>query len=49
LTIQIIDCVRQHGPITMAAMIRATGASRNTLKDHFRSFVEKQHLTVLGE
>jgi hypothetical protein len=31
LNLQIIDCVRLHG--------RATGASRNTLKDHFRSLM----------
>jgi Fic family protein len=48
LTTQIIDCVRQHGRVTMADMIRVTGTSRNTLKDHFRSLVEKQHLTRHG-
>ena len=44
LTIQVIDFVRQHGRVTMADMIRATGASRNTLKDHFRA----QHGTGNG-
>ena len=48
LAIQIIDFVRQHGRATMADMIRATGASRNTLKDHFRSLVDKQHLIRHG-
>jgi DeoR/GlpR family transcriptional regulator of sugar metabolism len=48
LAIQIIDYVRQHGRVTMADMVRATGASRNTLKDHFRSLVEKGHLTRHG-
>jgi len=48
LAIQIIDYVRQHGRVTMADMIRATGASRNTLKDHFRSLVEKEHLARHG-
>ncbi len=48
LAIQIIDYVRQHGRVTMADMIRATGASRNTLKDHFRSLVEKRHLAQHG-
>jgi len=45
LDLQILDYIRQHGRATMADMVRATGASRNTLKDHFRSLVEKGHLT----
>lgn len=48
LAIQIIDYVRQHGRVTMADMIRVTGTSRNTLKDHFRNLVEKQHLVRHG-
>jgi len=32
----------------MADMVRVTRASRNTLKDHFRSLVEKGHLTRHG-
>jgi hypothetical protein len=32
----------------MAEMVRATGTSRNTLKDHFRSLVEKRQLTRYG-
>jgi Fic family protein len=48
LAIQIIDYVRQHGRVTMADMVRVTGVSRNTLKDHFRSLVEKQHLIRHG-
>jgi Fic family protein len=48
LDLQIIDYVRQHGRVTMADMIRATGSSRNTLKDHFRSLVEKRHLARHG-
>jgi Fic family protein len=48
LAIQIIDYVRQHGRVTMADMIRATGASRNTLKDHFRNLVEKRYLARHG-
>jgi uncharacterized membrane protein len=48
LDLQIIDYVRQHGRATMAALVRVTGASRNTLKDHFRSLVEKGHLARHG-
>jgi len=32
----------------MADMVRVTGTNRNTLKDHFRSLVEKQHLIRHG-
>ncbi len=48
LDLQIIDYVRQHGRVTMADLVRVTGASRNTLKDHFRSLMEKQHLIRHG-
>lgn len=48
LAVQILDYVRRHGRVTMADMIRVTSASRNTLKDHFRSLVEKQHLARHG-
>jgi Fic family protein len=48
LDLQILDHVRQHGRVTMADMVRATGASRNTLKDHFRNLVEKGHLARHG-
>jgi Fic family protein len=48
LDLRVIDYVRQHGRVTMAEMVRATGTSRNTLKDHFRSLVEKRQLTRYG-
>ena len=32
----------------MAEMIRLTGASRNTLKEHFRRLVEMQQLALFG-
>jgi len=48
LDLQIIDYVHQHGRVTMADMVRATGASRNTLKDHFRSLVGKRQLARHG-
>ena len=31
-----------------ADMVRATGASRNTLKDNFRSLVKEVHLPLHG-
>jgi hypothetical protein len=47
LAIQIIDNVYLHGRVTMVGMVRATGTSSNTLKDHFRSLVEKGHLSIV--
>ena len=32
----------------MRDMVRATGASRNTLKEHFRMLVEHRHLVRHG-
>lgn len=48
LAVQIIDYARQHGRVTMGDMIRVTGASRNTLKEHFRSLIEKRHIVRHG-
>jgi len=48
LAVQILDHARQHGRVTIGDMIRVTGASRNTLKEHFRSLVEKRHLARHG-
>jgi len=45
LAAQIIDQARNHGRVTIGDMIRATGASRNTLKEHLRRLV-KQGLLV---
>jgi len=48
LAVQIVDHARQHGRVTMGEMIRITGASRNTLKEHFRGLVEKRRLMRHG-
>jgi len=48
LSVRILEYAREHGRVTMADMVRATGASRNTLKDHFRNLVEKGHLARHG-
>ena len=48
LAVQIVDHARQHGRVTMGDMIRATGASRNTLKEHFRRLLEQGHLVRHG-
>ena len=48
LAVQIIDHTRQHGHVTMGEAIRVTGASRNTLKEHFRRLLEQGHLVRHG-
>ncbi len=48
LAAQILDQARHHGKVTMGDMLRLTGASRNTLKDHFRALVEKRLMVRRG-
>lgn len=48
LSLQIVEFAREHGRITMGEAIKLTGASRNTLKQHFRDLVERQHLEQHG-
>ncbi|MEO5353135.1 MAG: Fic family protein [Magnetococcus sp. XQGC-1] len=44
----IVEHVRNHGRVTMGDMIRATGTSRNTLKEHFRRLVAQGYLMRHG-
>lgn len=48
LSLEIIEFAREHGRVTMAEAIQLTGASRNTLKQHFRDLVERNHLEQHG-
>ena len=48
LSLQIVEFAREHGRITIGEAIALTGASRNTLKQHFRTLVEKGHLGLRG-
>jgi Fic family protein len=48
LSLQIVECAREHGRVTMGEAIRLTGASRNTLKQHFRALVERGYLNQYG-
>jgi len=49
LSVRILDQARDHGRVSIGDMVRITGASRNTLKDHFRVLVEKGHLIMHGK
>ena len=46
--LQIVELAREHGRVTIGATIRLTGASRNTLKQHFRALVERGTLNQHG-
>ena len=48
LSLQIVEFAREHGRVTIGDVIRLTGASRNTLKAHFRKLVERGHLGPQG-
>lgn len=48
LSLQIVEFAREHGRVTMRDAIRLTGASRNTLKQHFRDLTERNHLEQHG-
>jgi Fic family protein len=48
LSLQIVEFAREHGRVTMMDTIKLTGASRNTLKQHFRDLTERNHLEQHG-
>ncbi|HEY9098687.1 MAG TPA: Fic family protein [Thiobacillus sp.] len=48
LQLQIVEFAREHGRVTIGETIKLTGASRNTLKQHFRTLVERGTLNQHG-
>ena len=48
LQLQIVEFAREHGRVTIGEAIKLTGASRNTLKQHFRALVERRMLDQHG-
>lgn len=48
LSLQIVEFAREHGRVTIGETIKLTGASRNTLKQHFRTLVERGTLNQHG-
>jgi Fic family protein len=48
LSLLIVEFAREHGRVTIGEAIKLTGASRNTLKQHFRALVERGHLNQQG-
>ncbi len=48
LSVLILEYAREQGRVRIGDMAKATGANRNTLKDHFRSLTESGYLTLHG-
>ncbi len=48
ITAEIVEFARGHGRVTIGEAIKVTGASRNTLKQHFRALVERGTLNQHG-
>ncbi len=48
LSLRIVEFAREHGRVTIGEAIKLTGASRNTLKQHFRALVERSTLNQHG-
>ena len=48
LSLQIVEFAREHGRVTIGEAVKLTGASRNTLKQHFRALIERGHLNQHG-
>jgi len=47
-SVRILDHAREHGRVSIGEMVRLTGVSRNTFKEHFRQLVEKGYLSKQG-
>jgi Fic family protein len=47
-SVRILDHAREHGRVSIGEMVKVTGVSRNTLKEHFRQLVEKRYLSKQG-
>lgn len=48
LSLKIVEFAREHGRVTIGDVIKLTGVSRNTLKQHFRNLVALGHLNQQG-
>jgi predicted HTH transcriptional regulator len=48
LSVRIIEHAREHGRVTISDIVRLTGTSRNTSKQHFRQLAAQGHLALHG-
>lgn len=48
LSVQILEVCRERGRVTVAEAAKATGANRNTIKDHLKALTKAGHLERHG-
>jgi DeoR/GlpR family transcriptional regulator of sugar metabolism len=48
LSVHILELTRERGRVTVSEAAKATGASRNTIKDHIKALTLGGHLTRHG-
>lgn len=48
LSVQILELCRARGRVTVADAVKATGASRNTIKDHIKALKKAGHIEQHG-
>jgi Fic family protein len=48
LSVQILELCRAHGRVTVAEAARASGANRNTIKDHLKALTRAGHIVQHG-
>ena len=48
LSVRILELARERGRVTVAEAAKATGANRNTIKDHIKALTAGGHLTRHG-
>lgn len=48
LSVLILELVGEHGRVTISEVVRVSGVSRNTVKDHLKSLAEQGHLQLHG-
>jgi Fic family protein len=47
-SLRILDHARERGRVSIGEMVKLTGVSRNTLKEHFQQLVDKGYLSKQG-
>jgi predicted ArsR family transcriptional regulator len=48
LSVQILEVCRERGRVTVADAVKATGVSRNTIKDHLKALRLAGHIRPHG-
>ncbi len=48
LSAKILELCREHGRVTVAEVVKVTGANRNTVKDHLKALTKAGHIEPHG-